>query len=114
MTISFSTEVKLFRANAGDYDEHGRYQDSAKTESLIYCAVQPASQSDLLSLPEGERTTGTIKIYSETELKMKDRIEHKGLKYEVHNVEDNSALFLPHYKAILTKVADYEEKRKTL
>ena len=113
MTISFSVQVKLIRDNGGYYDGHGRYQEDAQSEVMIFCAVQPASQSELLSLPEGQRTDGAVKIYSETQLKIKDRIEYKNTRYEAHAVEDHSDLFLPHYKAILTKVADYEHARKT-
>lgn len=112
--LSFSVKVKLIRKNSGAYNEHGRYQESGELESFIYCAVQPATEAELLSLPEGQRTKGAIRVYSDTSLKIKDRIEHKNMKYEIHIVEDNSDLFLPHYKAILAKVADFEDKRKTL
>lgn len=113
MTISFSSQVKLIRTSGGYYDGHGRYQESQPTESMIYCAIQPASQSELLSLPEGQRTEGAVKIYSESEIKVKDRIEYKNAQYEAHSVEDHSNLFLPHYKAILAKVPDNEHARKT-
>ncbi len=63
---------------------------------VIEASVQPLTQKELQLLPEGARTQGRVKIYTQTELltaevsecKMPDRIRYRGVEYLVKEVDD--------------------------
>ena len=103
---------------SGDYGPDG-YFVSSNSDPLkfqIMASVQPMSGEDLLILPEGERTSTYLKIYTETPLQTAsadgspkgsdsnltkaDVVVYNGKKYEVHGVEIYDRI-RPHYKCML-------------
>lgn len=81
------------RFGGGDYVE-GAYV-AGETETLtIEASVQPASGKELQRLPEGERTSDYLSVWTQTELfgrqesKSPDRILVDGYTYEVALVND--------------------------
>lgn len=104
------TEVTRRRYAAGTYT-NGRWVSGAVTEAPIIASVQPAKSDELLRLPEGFRTKGVVKAYTDADLqpgdesasKQADRIVWDGEEWEVQIV-DRHALGIGHYKAIATRV----------
>lgn len=104
------TEVTMRRYAAGTYT-NGRWVPGAVTEIPIVASVQPAKSDELLRLPEGMRTKGVVKAYTDSELQpgdegqrsQPDRIVWDGEEWEVQ-VVDRHQLGIAHYKAICVRV----------
>lgn len=81
----------------------------------IECNVQPATPDDLALLPEGDRSSGGIVIYTDVELQVEnhaaavssDQVQWSGEWYRVVQVEDWSqfALASAHYRAVAVRVS---------
>lgn len=56
------------RPTVGSRGSDGRWTDGASTDTSILATVQVASGKDLETLPEGERSRETIKVYTENTL----------------------------------------------
>ncbi len=71
--------------------EAGRLQGVGRSTFKIVASIQPATSQDLLRLPEGERTSVRIVVYTAAELRTAvapggppaDRISYQGDEYEV-------------------------------
>ena len=82
--------------------------------------IQPMTPREIEKLPEGERSTEMIKIYTGTELKIAvvnglaaDIITYNGNKYEVTGVEDWSKINgIKHYKVRAMKIDPQAANRK--
>lgn len=104
------TSCTLRRRAAGVFTS-GRWIDGAETESTIVASVQPLTSDELLQLPEGDRSKGARRVYTESELQagdesaglVADRIVWGGEEWEVHKV-DGHGLGLAHYAATVVRV----------
>ena len=73
-------------------------------------SFQPLNGRDLQTLPEGKRTSETLKVYTKTDLRTADQftgtpaddVEYKGKLFEVYVVMEYPQL-LNHFKALLTR-----------
>ncbi|MCP4481414.1 MAG: hypothetical protein GY817_01110 [bacterium] len=119
--LAFTRKFKLIRHSSdGGYDGNGRYVKGSFSETNIEGSIQPMKERELLNLPEAQRTRGTIKIYTDVELKVvdtennlqADRIEYNNFFYEVQEVNDYTSFNIPHYKSIAVKVPANEEARQ--
>jgi len=90
------TDIKITRTPPGAYDSHGRWEDPSPIEMTIKAVVQPAQAHELVKLPEGRRTKGTVVIYTQTKLQTAD-VKSKlqpdvvfwhGDQYQVESLED--------------------------
>lgn len=89
-----SHTLTVKRAVAGTYAA-GRYSAGAPATLSVSANVQPASAEDLALLPEGERTTDTIVVYTIAELQptsqangeLGDLVNYQGRDYRVRHVE---------------------------
>ncbi len=70
-------DVTLRQFAAGTYTA-GRWVPGASTDSTIVASVQPAKPAELQHLPEGDRTRGAVKFYTESTLQAGD--ESQGLQ----------------------------------
>jgi hypothetical protein len=94
-SLASHTALAVKRAVAGAY-VNGRYVASAPAGLTVLASVQPLTGDDLLVLPEGERTTGAIEIFSVVELlptqealnKLGDLVTYLGKDYRVRNVQN--------------------------
>jgi len=85
----------------------GAWIPGAESTFEIDAVIQNATPTDLLVLPEGERTTESIKIHtttllataSETNGTAADEIEYKGGLYKIMSAADRKTLG-NYYKAI--------------
>lgn len=92
---------------------NGRYEPGPKCRFEVIASVQPMKASEMLLMPEGERTTEHIKVYTNERLRevdekntaLGDKFAYDGKCYEVQQVENwQIGTDLPHYKAICKKV----------
>ena len=61
-------EITILRAEAGEYDEHGRWQGGDEEEIEILASVQPAPSHVLKDLPEGRRYEDPKSVFTQTEI----------------------------------------------
>lgn len=89
----------------------GKFTAGASTTTAATGNIQPAGQKDLEMLPEGERTSETIVIVTDTALEVGDLISYSSVNYKTLIVENyiGGASILgmaAHYQAIATKVKE--------
>jgi hypothetical protein len=85
----------------------GRWTDGASSTATIRASVQPAGPRDLLHLPEGDRTKGAVKIYTDSELSegdeslalVPDELTWNGEQWQVQKVWRH-ALGIGHHKGL--------------
>jgi ribosomal protein S2 len=105
--------VTLRRYAAGTRDSNGRFTPGALTTSTIQASVQPMTDRDLRTLPEGERQLDQKKVYTTTEIRTgsqhdgttADQLVVGGVTYEVRQVEQQRSV-LPHYKGRIVRVQE--------
>jgi len=110
MPSEMFTSVTLTVWAAGSYVS-GRWVAGSSSTAPITASVQPAGPRDLLHLPEGDRTKGAVKIYTDAELSegdesaglVPDQITWNGEQWEVQKVWRH-ALGLGHHKAMALRV----------
>ena len=110
MPSGMFTDVTLTSYAAGSYAS-GRWSAGASSTSTISASVQPAGPRDLMHLPEGDRTKGAVKLYTDSELSegnestglQPDQIMWNGEQWEVQKVWRN-ALGLGHHKGMAIRV----------
>jgi len=82
-------------------------ETGAEVSFSMWASIQPMTPQETMSLPEGQRTSEWIKIYTVTKLdrtmekdKTKgDIVSYNDREYEVMKVENRTATRIPHYKA---------------
>ena len=81
------------RSNPGTYGTDGRLSLGSTSTFTITASVQPLNGRDLLRLPDGERTTERLKVYTPTQLftqgagQAPDVITVAGINYQVETAE---------------------------
>jgi hypothetical protein len=111
--LNFTKQIKLIRHDSAGTFDKGRYIESSVTETFIRGSVQPLSQTELNNFPEGQRVTGIIKIYTdsnvplftalESEGKSADIIEYDNQRYVIVHVDPWHYGILAHYKSFAVK-----------
>jgi hypothetical protein len=102
-------QIPLTRRLKGTYS-NGVYAPGAQTSTTIRASVQPTSPDDLLSLPEGRRTTASYKLYTnnliqeQTSTHDPDVVTLFGEKYEVVKIFNWQNNLISHTKAIAVKL----------
>jgi hypothetical protein len=104
------SKLRILRRLPGTYDENGRWMEGEPTVLDIIAVVQPLKSHEMVRVPEGRRTTGSVKLYSQTRLqtadakkqRQPDRFCWNGDEYEVLSVDDWSQG--GYYKAIAVEV----------
>lgn len=106
---------------AGSYDDTtGLYVDGTTQTLSMIAVVSPATSQDLLHLPEAQRTSSMIKIYTEEPLltanesssKKSDIIVWRGVEYQIQKVGDWTFTDLPHYKSFASKIENDSGNRQ--
>lgn len=99
--------ITLTRYAPGGYVD-GRWVDDDPTPSTIRAAVQPARPTELVNLPEGQRTRGAIKLYTNAPLlvadvetgQRADVVTYDGRGWVIHETAKYQGFGLLAYKAI--------------
>jgi len=92
----FDKDVTRRRFGAGSYDANGRYVEPSYSDTTIRASVQPLRGDELLRLPEGQRQTKNVKLYTPSDLRVvddetktkSDQIIDGTTTYEVRTAED--------------------------
>lgn len=107
-------QVVIQRPAPGAY-VNGRWTEGQKTTLEIYANVQPGRMkySEIISLPEADRTKETIKIYTTSEIRtlregenahQADLVEWDGKLFEIRMVRHYQMGVLDHYEAVGVRV----------
>jgi hypothetical protein len=76
---SFRKPIPVTRANTeGDYGDDGNWVPGAPLMLTIPMSIQPLAVDEMESLPEGRRTSKSVKIYSSAELFPAEQAETEG------------------------------------
>ena len=102
-------QVEIQRPNAGSY-VNGVWVPTSSSPKYIQAVVQNANPKDLLVVPEGLRTSESIKIHTTSEMKTVDEVgetdadvvEYNSKNYRVYNVADRQ--IGNYYKAIAVRM----------
>lgn len=107
----FDVSIVVSRSRA-PYTEKGRKVDTPTPETFeIVASVQPMTQAEMQSLPEGLRNSGAVKVYTPTELRtvsvntkeLADDFEYRGVRYRVHAVDGDWSDLAGYFKYIATR-----------
>ena len=91
-----SSKVVITRTSPGCYDENGRWVDGPVSNISIMASVQPLKSHEMIREPEGRRTSGSVKLYTMTQLqtadvqarRQPDKFTWHGKEYEVLSIDD--------------------------
>lgn len=107
--------VTLRRYASGSRGADGRWVPDATTDTTIRASVQPLTERELASLPEGERESDQRKVYTKSDLvvgRQEDSIQSDRLSwdggdtwYEVRAAAKERSV-LPHTKARVVRLAE--------
>lgn len=67
--LTHSTEVTILRKSKGGYDEDGVWQEGTSVNVPIEANVQPMKYTEIMMLPESDRTKEWISIWSVSEIR---------------------------------------------
>jgi len=106
--VIFRTPFVIRRKVAGTY-VNGLWVEGGFTNITILASVQPLNGEQLEMLPEGRRTTQSVKIYTDTKLQTvtsanPDILLAFGDEFEVITVEPWQSNVISHYKCIAQKL----------
>jgi len=115
MSILGREKITRRRFAADTRGADGRTVKGAAVDVIVWASVQPASDDDLQTLPEGERSRQAKTLLSKSELRVADEelrlpADHAlidGDVFEVRRVSRERAI-LPHYRAVVVKLQEAE------
>lgn len=105
---SFRQPIEIKRFTDGEF-VNGFWQEGAQESFMIMASVQPTTGEDLESLPEGRRTSQSLRLYTDTLLKTvhdknPDKVTLFGNDFEVMTVEPWQNNVISHYKCVVIKI----------
>ncbi len=108
---SFKKPITVTRTAPGSY-VNGYWQPGEPTVMTIRMSIQPLRVDEMDALPEGQRSSRAVKIYSEAELLPTDQatsqeadvITWLGKSWEVIGCAPYQMGVIPHYKAYAVEV----------
>jgi hypothetical protein len=110
MSMLGQQTLNVTRYSSGGFVD-GEWVEGAASAFTIQASVQPVNGRELETLPEGQRTRRTYKVYTDTLLQVatpesrSDRIAYGTKALEVQSVKDYSTHMtgLPHYKVLASE-----------
>lgn len=108
--MSFKKPFDVLREASGSY-VNGVYTAGAKSVISIQASIQPATEQDLITAPEGRRISDMVKVYTDTSLQeggegtslQPDLIVWRGYAYEVSSISVRQMGVIDHYKIYATR-----------
>lgn len=104
----------LLRKNKGSYNDIGEWVENPKEKKVeIIANVQPAGYQEIRMLPEAQRSSKAIQVFSKCELRVQkegtdgyasDEFVWEGDTYKVMKVEHYAMGILNHYHAICSRI----------
>lgn len=108
---SFRKPVILLRKQPGGFNNYGEWIEGEAEETSIKASIQPLSLKEMETLPEGQRSSNLVKVYTDTEVhpavqggKSADIIIWRDKQWEVLSCAAYQMGVIPHYKAIAAEV----------
>ena len=107
--MGFRKSQTIARTGPGAY-VRGVWTQGAPAAVTIQASVQPVTGRELEALPEGLRTKGVVKVYSDDELvplgpnQKPDVLMWRGHAYEISMKADYQSGVINHFKYYATKV----------
>lgn len=103
--MTFRKPFDVLRESAGSY-VNGVYIAGVKSVISIQASVQPATEQDLITAPEGRRISDMVKVYTDASLQeggegtslQPDLIVWRGYAYEVNSISVRQMNVIDHYK----------------
>lgn len=110
MLFTSADTVQVIPRTTGVYTK-GRYLDSADSAyNLTDASVQPASDGEIQSLPEGMREQSALRLYTISNLNSlkedqnPDHVVISGVEYEIYSKNIWNNMLIPHYKYLISEV----------
>ncbi|MNR17638.1 hypothetical protein D3C85_1343140 [compost metagenome] len=106
------TPVTVYRKAAGSYVD-GVWQEAAETTLTVNMKVQPAKEADLKMLPEADRSSGMVKVFSQdvalktldqANATVADEFVWQGYRYQVVQVNFWDTTRINHYECIAKRL----------
>lgn len=110
---SFRKPITITRTEPGHYDEtSGLWVEGEESTPTVAMSIQPLSVDEMDALPEGRRTSRSVKIYSSVELlpadqstgQNADQFTWLGRTYEIVGCNPYQMGVIPHYKSYAVEV----------
>jgi len=107
--LRWQEPLVIKRVGVGDYVD-GVWDNGATSDIDIFAVVQNATQDELILLPEGTRTTESVKIHTITQVKTvsefgetdADTFQYNGFNYRLFDVFDRKVG--NYYKAVAIRL----------
>lgn len=108
MNSPFRNHSLIVKRKTGGAFTNGKWAGEVETDIAFTCSLQPLSERDLLTLPEGRRTSETYRIFSDTELKTveaqnPDEVVYNGERFEIYTVGKWQNQIINHFTYIIIK-----------
>jgi len=109
--MSFRKPYTVKRTVAGSYVS-GVFVEGSETTLSIQASIQPVSGQDMVSIPEGRRSSDMVKVYTDTSLfsqgdagsgQSPDRVVWLGKDYEIYTKDVRQMGVISHYKYFAIK-----------
>lgn len=103
--MSFRKAFDVLTESAGSYVS-GIFVPGMRSVFKIMASIQPATEQDLITAPEGRRISDMVKIYTDTNLQeggeatglQPDLIVWRGFAYEINSISVRQMDVISHYK----------------
>lgn len=108
--MSFRKPFDVLHESAGAYVS-GVFVPGVRSVIAIQASVQPATEQDLVTAPEGRRISDMVKVYTNTSLQeggeatglQPDLIVWRGYAYEVSSISVRQMGVISHFKVYATR-----------
>lgn len=108
--MSFRQAFDALHEAAGSY-VNGIYTAGAKTVSSVVASIQPVTEQDMITPPEGRRLSDMVKIYTDSDLQVTeegsnlqpDLVVWRGYAYEINSASVRQMGVINHYKYFATR-----------
>lgn len=111
--LTKTVPITVYRKAQGSY-VNGIWTEGAETSTTVNVNIQPLKPSEIMMMPESERTKEWYKVYSAEELKTlqegasgwsADEFIWQGYRYRVMKVSNYAMGTLNHWKALAARIS---------
>jgi hypothetical protein len=108
--MTFRRTYDVLREAAGSYVS-GLWVAGAKSVIQIQASIQPVTEQDLITAPEGRRISDMVKVYTSSDLQQgadgtglqPDLIVWRGYAYEINSIAVRQMDVISHFKISATR-----------
>ena len=108
--MGFRQSFNVLRESIGSY-VNGVFTPGVRSIITVEASIQPVTEQDLVTAPEGRRISDMVKVYSDTLLQdaveatgqQPDLIAWRGWAYEINSISVRQMSVISHYKYFTTR-----------